>query len=63
MNMFLTHTMIRGYWYHDFTYSFNSAWLDTLVLLVITVIVSIVIENVKRMCGYNRLIEKKWFAV
>ena len=63
MNMFLIHTMIRGYWYHDFAYSFKYAWLDTLVLVILTLLVSLIIENAKRLTGYNRLVEKRWLSL
>ncbi len=56
MNMFLTHTFIRGSWYHNFIYGFKYAWLDTLVLLVITVLLSICIEYLKKITGYNKLL-------
>ena len=62
MNMFMTHTFLRAYWYHDFIYSFKYAWLDTLVLLIITLLLSIIIEGVKKLSGYNRLIERKIFS-
>ena len=62
MNMFMTHTFLRAYWYHDFIYSFKYAWLDTLVLLVITLLLSIVIEKVKDISGYNRIVNRKLFS-
>jgi hypothetical protein len=62
MNMFMTHTFLRAYWYHDFIYGFKYAWLDTLVLLVITLALSIIIEGVKNISGYNRLVNRKIFS-
>jgi len=62
MNMFMTHTFLRAYWYHDFIYGFKYAWLDTLVLLVITLLLSILIEGVKSLSGYNRLVNRKLFS-
>ena len=62
MNMFMTHTFLRAYWYHDFIYGFKYAWLDTLVLLVITLLLSVLIEGVKNLSGYNRLVNRKLFS-
>lgn len=62
MNMFMTHTFLRAYWYHDFIYGFKYAWLDTLVLLVITLLLSVLIEGVKSLSGYNRLANRKLFS-
>ena len=60
LNMFLMHTFIRHYWYHDFIYSFKYAWIDTLVLIVITVILSMIIEWLKDITGYHKLIYYKF---
>ena len=59
MNMFLIHTLIRHYWYHDFSYSFVNAWLDVIVLLGITISLSIAIEELKSITKYNKLIKIK----
>ena len=57
MNMFLTHTLIKGYYYTDFIYSFRYFFLILLVLLVITLILSVCIEQVKKWIKYD-LLEK-----
>lgn len=43
-------------------YSFKYAWLDTLVLLVITLLLSIIIEKIKDVSGYNRMVNRKLFS-
>ena len=57
MNIFLVHNFIRVIWYYDFTYSFKHWWLITLVLLTISLAISIVVEWVKKVSGYNRLLQ------
>lgn len=56
MNMFLTHTLIRTTFFQDFSYSFGNAWLNVFVLLVITVLMSIVIEFLKKLIRFPSLI-------
>lgn len=58
MDMFLIHTFIRGIFYIDFIYSFKYPILIMLVLFGISLGVSILIEIVKQLCGYNKLMEK-----
>ena len=53
MNMFLTHTLIRTTFFQDFSYSFGNAWLNVLVLLVITVLISMVIEALKKLVHFS----------
>ena len=48
MNMFLTHTMFRAVYFHDFMYSFYSMWLDYIALIIVSVLVSVAIEIVKK---------------
>lgn len=57
-NIFLTHTFIYYYFYTDFIYSFKKDWLILLVLIVICLLVSIDIELLKKVSGYNLLIHK-----
>ena len=57
MNIFLTHTFIRYYYFKDFTYSFKYSILIVLVLLGISIIVSMVIELLKKAIKYNEFIE------
>jgi hypothetical protein len=56
MDMFLIHNFIRATWYYDFTYSFHSVWLITLVLLSVSLAVSVVLELLKKYLGYNKLV-------
>lgn len=58
MNMFLTHTVIRAYWMDEFIYSFHYVPLIMLVLVVITVALSVVIEWLKKISGYNLIWNK-----
>lgn len=57
-DMFLIHNFIRVVWYYDFTYSFKYWWLILLVLLGISLGVSIVIEEVKKLTRFNKLTER-----
>ncbi|MGN0470638.1 MAG: acyltransferase family protein [Acutalibacteraceae bacterium] len=58
MNMFLIHTFIRLTFLKAFVYSFRHFILVTLVVVVISLVLSIIIELLKKVCGYNKLIEK-----
>lgn len=60
LNMFLTHTLIRHYWYHDFIYSFYYAWIDLLILFIITICISALIEKIKDITGYSKLLMFKF---
>lgn len=55
LNIFLFHTFIRYHWFHNYTYSFKHFVLISLVLLVESLIISIVIEFIKKHTGYNKL--------
>ena len=57
-DMFLIHNFIRIVWYYDFTYSFKYWWLIVLVLLATSLGVSILIEAVKKLTGYEKLTER-----
>lgn len=57
MNIFLTHTFIRYYYFKDFTYYFKYSVLIVLVLLGVSIIISIVIELLKKAIKYNEFIE------
>ena len=56
MNIFLIHTFIRHYFWSDFIYSFGHFVVNVLLLLGISLAVSIVLEWLKNITGYNRLI-------
>lgn len=55
-NIFLIHTFIYYYFYTEFIYSFHSSYLIFLVLLGLSLAVSIILETVKKIFGYNHLI-------
>lgn len=57
-NIFLIHTFIYYYYYRDFIYSFHSALYILPVLVVMSLLVSIVIELIKKITGYNWLSNK-----
>lgn len=58
MNIFLTHTFIYMYFHADFIYSFHDSWTILSVLLGLSLLVSIVIESIKKLTGYNKLVAK-----
>lgn len=55
MNMFLLHTFIKAYYFGNFTYSFKYWWLIVFMLILSTLLISILIEFMKRCIKYNRL--------
>lgn len=64
MNMFLTHTFIRYVYLNEFTYSFRYPIVIVAVLFSLSLVLSILIEQMKKWIGYNRLVEnlrKRWF--
>lgn len=67
MNMFLIHTFIKAYYFQDFSYQWKYPILILVVLLADTLGISMVIEWIKKMIGYNRLadwlVEKSKCAV
>lgn len=56
MNIFFVHTFIRGYYLADFTYSFKHFAVVVLVLLCLSIAISMVIEQLKKLLRYNDLI-------
>lgn len=57
-DIFLIHTFIYYYFYPEFIYSFQSTWKILPVLLCLCLIISILIESIKKYTGYNKLTEK-----
>lgn len=55
-NIFLVHNFIRVKWFYDFTYSFQYPVLIVLVLLADSLVVSIAIEQLKKLVHYNQLL-------
>ena len=58
MNIFLVHTFIRTRWFYSYTYSFSHFMLIIIMLLLESLLISIVLEAVKKYSGYNRLVKK-----
>ncbi len=55
MNMFLTHTFIKAYYFQDFSYRWKYPILILVILLADTLLLSVIIEALKKITGYNRL--------
>lgn len=55
MNMYLTHTFIFGYFFHDFIYGLGYPILMFLALFGISLLISVVIEFAKNKLGFYRL--------
>lgn len=55
MNMYLTHTFIFGYFFHDFIYGFKYPVLIFLALFATSLLLSICIEFVKTRIGFYKL--------
>lgn len=55
-DIFLVHNFIRVVFYYDFTYSFRYWWLIILVLLVTSLLISVLVEEIKKFIRYDRLV-------
>jgi len=58
MNMYLVHTFVCSYFFHDFIYGFKYPILIFAVLFAISLLLSIVIEFFKTKVGFYRLQDK-----
>lgn len=58
MNIYMVHLMFSKYWFSDAFYSINSPILIFLALLIASLLFSIGIESLKRVCGYSQLFNK-----
>lgn len=58
MNIFLIHSFINYYYFTHYIYSFKHWGLILLALLISSLIVSIIVEWLKRITRYNLLIQK-----
>lgn len=58
MNMFLIHTFIRQYYFSDLLYALKYSWLIVIVLLIVSLVISILIERMKKILKYEILITK-----
>lgn len=54
-NMFLLHTFIFKYYFHDFIYSNGWAFVILLRLIIATLLISLVLEFIKKLIGYKKL--------
>lgn len=54
MNIFLFHNFIRARWFEEFSYSFRYWWVITLVLVIDCLLISIVMEKIKKILCYDR---------
>lgn len=57
-NIFLFHTFIYSIYLKDFVYSFKYPPIIFLLLLIMCFALSIVIDFIKRLTGYNKLVDK-----
>lgn len=55
MNMYLTHTFVLGYFFHDFIYGLKYPILMFLTIFGISMLISVVIEFAKSKLGFYRL--------
>lgn len=58
MNIFMSHTLLRAYFLKDFLYGLGYSMLTFFVLLGLSVLLSIVIDLIKKYSGYDKLCEK-----
>lgn len=58
MNMYLTHTFILGYFFHDFIYGLGYPSLMFLTLFGFSLFISVIIELIKNKLGFYRLQNK-----
>nr|MDE7283096.1 acyltransferase family protein [Lachnospiraceae bacterium] len=56
-NIFLIHTFIYYYFYPEIIYSFNDSWKIYIAVLALSLVVSVIIECLKKLMRYNRLID------
>lgn len=58
MNMYLMHTFVFCYFFHDFIYSFKYPILIFTVLFLISLLLSIVVEFLKTKAGFYLILDK-----
>lgn len=56
-NIFLTHTFVYYYFYTEQIYSFKKDWLILLIMLIVCIGVSILLDLLKKISGYTKLID------
>lgn len=55
--IFLSHTFIYYYFYEEFIYSFKRVWCIYLVMVILSFLLAVLIDFMRKISGYNRLIE------
>lgn len=58
MNIFMSHTILRAYFLKDFLYGLKYSMLTFFVLLAFSVLLSIIIDLLKKYTGYDKLCGK-----
>lgn len=58
MNIFLSHTILRAFFLKDFLYGLKYSMLTFTVLTILSLLLSIVIDLMKKYTGYNTLCKK-----
>ena len=58
MNIFMSHTFLRAFYLKDFIHMFRYPFLIVTVLLLSSLLLSIIIELLKKYTGYNKLVKK-----
>lgn len=56
--IFLTHTFIRYYWFRDISYYFENAWLNFVVLTVLSTIAAAMIDGLLKLVRYEKLTDQ-----
>ena len=56
MNMFMLHTFIYYYYFKKYIYSFRSVWSIFLVLLFSSFVLAVLVEKIKSVVCYNKLL-------
>lgn len=57
-NIFLSHTFLRGFYLKDFIYGFKYPIVIFIVLLALSVLLSVVIDLLKKYSGYDKLMKR-----
>ena len=55
--IFLTHTLIRGYWFKNLALLTENPWLNYVIFVFISLAVAIIIKLIIKLCRYNKLEE------
>lgn len=61
MNIFLIHTFIRATYFRKFIYGFQYAPLIVIVLLAISLVIAVLVEQLKKLMRYEKICEKVKF--